>query len=209
MEFKWEDRPGEGQAKYAGRIYTIHTGGRSLVVTDMTDAGRTGKTVPQLRVALGDSWSVNLYEQAILALDAMQLHTKKLPPHSGGKLQVCEEEAWWSVRKANRVFPLEPRKVYKRLDAKPEKWTLPHLIRALVHGQYDDLRCRGVYTDDYAYDAAVNFQEGLIDANRLAKRIIESPSGWWVGREDEKGEMSVCCHHFDNNKVRINLEAGK
>ena len=93
------------------------------------------------------------------------------------------------------------------LTEKPNKWTIPHVIRALLTGQFTRLKCDGVYTDDYAYDAAVDFQRGEISGRdavtAFARRILENPSGWWAYERD--GEVSVCCHHFDSNSFTFDL----
>ena len=43
----------------------------------------------------------------------------------------------------------------------PEKWTLPHVWKAILSGQIYMGQCDGRYTDDYAYDAAVDFKSGM------------------------------------------------
>ncbi|HTB82234.1 MAG TPA: hypothetical protein VK742_01145 [Candidatus Sulfotelmatobacter sp.] len=95
------------------------------------------------------------------------------------------------------------------LPKRPAKWTVSHVVRALLSGQYSHLRCNGVYTDDYAYDAAVNFQQGEFGDDRnaavaFARRILESPSGWWT-HGGEHDQVSICCHHFDSNSFKFEL----
>lgn len=95
----------------------------------------------------------------------------------------------------------------KPLTHEPKKWTVRHVLRAVVNGQYDTLRCSGKYTDDYAFDAEVGFQRGRI-ASPLAfvQKIIEFPSGWKAyGKED--GVVGISCHTFDCNEVHVNLGA--
>lgn len=95
------------------------------------------------------------------------------------------------------------------LTEAPKKWTIPHVTRALLCGQFSGLKCNGVYTDDYAYDAAVNFQQGEIKhATAFARRILESPSGWWASG-DNYGVVSICCHSFDSNQFKFELQAGR
>lgn len=90
----------------------------------------------------------------------------------------------------------------KPLKEDPKKWTLRHALRALVNGQYESLRCTGVYTDDYAYDYAYNYQQGEIkNGKAFAKQIIESPSGWWV--YESNGVVHISCHTFDNNEFKF------
>jgi len=91
----------------------------------------------------------------------------------------------------------------KRLKQAPKKWTVSHVCKALINGQYKDLRCESVYTDDYAFDAAYNFQKGSLDGLAFAKRVLESPSGWWAS--NYSGNISICCHHFDNNSFEFDI----
>lgn len=46
----------------------------------------------------------------------------------------------------------------------------------------------------------------------MPKKLIESPSGWWVSVRNEKDgiiELSVNCHHFDNNTLFFEAEQNK
>jgi hypothetical protein len=89
----------------------------------------------------------------------------------------------------------------------PTKWTLPHVWKAILSGQITSGRCTGYYTDDYAYDAEVDFKRGGIDPLCIAKDLIGSPSGWWVSVDKETESeivLTVCCHHFNNNKLVYN-----
>lgn len=105
-------------------------------------------------------------------------------------------------RKAIRVF--SPFAKVKPLPAKPAKWTVAHVVRALMAGQFSSLKCNGVYSDDYAYDAAVNFHQGEIkNAVAFARRIMENPSGWWA--HEDSDSVSICCHHFDSNEFVFKL----
>lgn len=112
--------------------------------------------------------------------------------------------------KAIRVFSPFALERMKPLKEAPKKWTVTHALRALINGQYKSLHCNGVYTDDYAYDAAVNFRQGEIaDAVAFASKIIASPEGWWVGNYRGNNEVSICCHHFDSNSFVFDLNPVK
>lgn len=87
----------------------------------------------------------------------------------------------------------------------PEKWTLPHVWKAILSGQIFQGTCDGRYTDDYAYDAAVNFRSGVsLHLPSFACKLIDSPSGWTVHphrTEDGVVELSVSCYSFDMNTL--------
>lgn len=109
-----------------------------------------------------------------------------------------------SFEKGINVFSPYALHNLKPLKENPKKWTVKHVIRALINGQYAGLRCKGVYTDDYAYDAAYNCQRGIINnAVSFAQKIIESPSGWWASANGET--VSICCHSFDSNEFTFKL----
>ena len=107
-------------------------------------------------------------------------------------------EFYRSEVKGIRVFsPFNLDKV-KPLKAMPKKWTLRHVYSALINGQFKDLKCNYVLTDDYAWDAACDYRKGEIKAPiEFVKGIIENPSGWWTSYRD--GEVAICCHSFDSN----------
>ena len=94
-----------------------------------------------------------------------------------------------------RIRPIEP----------PTKWTLSHVWKAILSGQIYQGQCDGRYTDDNAYDAAVNFRSGVgLHLPSFAKQLIESPSGWSVYVDRQEGEqiqLSVNCHSFNMNTL--------
>lgn len=106
--------------------------------------------------------------------------------------------------KAVRVFSpfAKPKKVNPH-----SKWTIEKVAKAILSGQVKqgirDMRL----TDDYAYDAAVNFRKGeSVDLLDFAKELVESPSGWWL-RVDEANDdtikLRVSCHHFDYRTLYV------
>jgi len=107
-------------------------------------------------------------------------------------------EIYRSEHKGVRIFsPFNLAKI-KPLKTMPKKWTLRHVYSALLNGQFSNLKCEGVYTDDYAFDDAVNYRKGEIaKPMEFVKDILENPSGWraWSNGED----VSISCHTFDCN----------
>ena len=115
-------------------------------------------------------------------------------------------EVYSSTRKGSRVFT--PFKEIKPIYT-PAKWTLPHVWKAILAGQIFEGAVDAHYTDDYAYDAAVNYREGIVlHLPSFARKLIEEPSGWYVfpdkGKSDSKSiQLSVNCHGFDLNTLRF------
>ncbi len=87
----------------------------------------------------------------------------------------------------------------------PAKWTLPHVWKAILSGQVYDGQVDGRYTDDYAYDAAMNFCSGVkLHLPSFAQELIESPSGWHVTEDTQDNgiiRLSVNCHSFHFNTL--------
>lgn len=92
----------------------------------------------------------------------------------------------------------------------PKKWTINHVIRMLANDQFENLRTRSRYTDDYAYDAAYNFGAGSYDRDTMIKELVESSSGWWVsGVTEDGGELGINCHHFDYKGCTVRLNGAE
>ena len=115
--------------------------------------------------------------------------------YSTGTLQIIKSE-----QQAVRVFSPFNLKDLKPLPEIPAKWTLTHAVRLIANEQYQDFHCNGHYTDDYAYDAAVNFDQGKkIDRLGFLQDIIEHPGGWHCWPSD--GRLHINCHSFDCNSL--------
>ena len=111
-------------------------------------------------------------------------------------------QVYESMLRSMRTFtPFKPIKPIKA----PEKWTITHVWKAILSGQIFQGTCDGRYTDDYAYDAAVNFRSGVsLHLPSFAYKLIDSPSGWTVHphrTEDGVVELSVSCYSFDMNTL--------
>lgn len=103
--------------------------------------------------------------------------------------------------KAVRVFSpfYKPKKINK-----PQKWTISHVVKAILSGQIKKGVCEMHLTDDYALDDSVNFGKGSIEVLNLCKDLVEEPSGWWINIEnatDKFIELGINCYQFDYNKV--------
>jgi hypothetical protein len=172
-------------ATYQGYILKfVFAHGETLYITDVTNAGRPGKVCRRTNIAISYPYSYQSLADRIHCIVDM----------------LTDGEPYESVytTPAKRVF--DPTlKAYNPLKEIPAKWTLTHVVRALLNGQAENVKCTGVYTDDYAYDAASNFGIGEINAKNLAIRLIECPSGWHAYAEAD-GTVHVNCHSFDNNK---------
>jgi hypothetical protein len=92
----------------------------------------------------------------------------------------------------------------------PKKWTVNHVIRMLANEQFEGLRTSGKYTDDYAYDAAYDFQKGSVSRDAMLLELVEEPRGWWINGGDKDGdELGINCHSFDYKKCIVRLSGAK
>ena len=164
----------------------------SIRVTDLTHALATGKECREV--------SIRNWQDSCGAINHVQgRYLEQLDEHTAdskdGSLEI-----YASTEPGRRTFSPFALDRIKPLKALPAKWTIPHVIRALINGQYEELKCNGVYTDDYAYDAAVNYRMGTIsNALEFCRGIIKNPGGWWAMAQDG-GRVSICCSSFDSNE---------
>jgi len=195
----------------------VHFYNGSLVITDLINAMKIGKYCESFSICYkgNDPWiGYNIMHHFAYNIWKLLELLKSLPWEKNrwsgwNEIEYSfpgEEAACYvykSEEKGIRVYSPFATKEMKPLGNAPAKWTLRHALRALFNGQYEYLKCNGVYTDDYAYDYAVNYQMGEIkNGESFARRIMESPSGWWVyGTKD--GIVHVSCHTFDNNEFKF------
>lgn len=111
-----------------------------------------------------------------------------------------------STRKGIRTFNPFNLANLKPVKSEPKKMNMTHVYKMLANGQYTDLKCDQHLTDDYAFDAANNFGKNAnVKGLELLKKIIESPSGWWVMIKD--GRVDFNCHHFLGYSFKPNFKA--
>ncbi len=192
----------EIDANERGAIYVeqgnikVWQGNDTIRVTDLTNALARGKTCKEVAVS---GWN-----KPCGALNCVNGRYAELLAEHAADTEIDGLQVYVTEADGKRTFsPFATGRILP-LKSIPKKWTVPNAIRALLNGQYRDLRCNGVYTDDYAYDNAVNYKRGVIaDAVAFCVDIIERPSGWWVSERD--GKVSICCHSFDSNEFAIAL----
>ncbi len=189
----------------------MYSGQQSIVITDVTNAMKPGKTCQQVKFS--GVWNSNKCEVANLLHqygdDFRQVFAAlaEIPAvkYNGGTdvvLRGIEGRAYNSEEPSIKQF--SPFATVNRLKEVPAKWTLAHVVRALVNGQFTGLKCNHHYTDDYAWDAAVNFQQGSIVPTGLIQELVDSKSGWWVSA-DKSGYLTVACYSFKSYGFTLDL----
>lgn len=168
----------------------------NYTLTDITLAGKAGKTCTTYYLEGNIDDISKIFEQNFDDI-FFDIATNNLENVKVSK----------TVKSAKDVFnPLNIKETYKPLKEKPSKWTLKHALRAIVNHQIEDFKCDGIYTDDYAWDDAVNYQIKEIKYTAdFLKKVIENKSGWRVYEYD--GRVNINCHHFDMNSFVLKLNS--
>lgn len=182
-----------------------------LVVTDLTNAAKVGKTCTEWTIGQDctgfnscdnykDIWGLL---RSVCGSDDLAEAIATL--RRGDYAETVEDEKITVyTREKKGVDTFSPFAVVKPVKA-PSKWTMSHVWKAIYSGQIVSAHRDYRYTDDYAYDNANNFGECDMSVDALAglaENIIESGySGWWVScnKTDENGNyiIDLGLHSFE------------
>ena len=174
----------------------IHVRPQRITIVDLTNALIPGKECKSITIEKKDEYSsLCLYSGCKTMRDLYERYFVK-----GEFPEDCRVYA--RQRRSMETFtPFRPIKPIRM----PKKWALPHVWKALLAGQVYQGKVDGKYSDDYAYDAAVEYHEGRkLDLPSFAKELIESSNGWHVtatDTEEDKATLSVDCYSFDMNTL--------
>lgn len=202
--FKTSDKTLNGNTSgyFADINAYVHAYSNSVVLIDLTNALKTGKTCKRYSLQLSgydsqksvitELWNVGKIETVKNLYDALTTDSLKIDTIT---IYTGEEK---SINTFSPFVEIKPIKT-------PSKWTMGHVWKAILAGQIFKGVKDGRYTDDYAYDAACNFGTGSrLHLISLAEKLIEHPSGWWVSVDKEENgitQLSVNCHTFDCNTL--------
>lgn len=182
--------------EHQGRIYKVSIWqNRAFVITDLTNAGKRGTKCNEL--------SINAdYDAPDCAIwnDLLTDHTTKLLEATTSQILPPELEKpylkfYFRDVESKRLLAVDLSTI-RPLTEEPTKWTLAHVLRAIVNGQYEGLKCNYRHLDDNCHDYGKGEIKNPIE---FIKGIVEAPSGWWV-RKNDNGSVSVVCHSFDSNE---------
>lgn len=181
----------------------VHEYEGQIVIQDLTNALKVGKDCAEVKLCK----DIDRNRETIGCVLGNYLRERKmtLPQFFrdalAGRFPADLSEFFRVYKSADKgVNTFSPFATVKPITA-PSKWTLPHVWKAILAGQITSGKIDQITTDDYAYDAAVNFHANeSILLQSFARELIESPSGWWVyvAKETEDTiQLSVSCHSFD------------
>lgn len=191
----WKLTSGKTEVQIRHRTIRASRNAYSLILEDITDGGKTGKQAVKASISnLERGYTYDAFETAIewfsILLDMFL--SNEYPNHDVHiTLQGLECRA--SLKKAYRLLNEAN---LKPLAEIPVRWSLRQVARVLANQQYEpgSFQCDGHYTDDYAYDAAVNFGKGPTSHKRLLTDLVEDPSGYKTWADDQR--VHVACHYF-------------
>lgn len=184
----WDERTGY----FADIPALIKTTSDYVMILNLTNAMVPGKTCKRLRV-----YRQKMYDDRVMT-EGMRTFAD-LYEHFFNLRRIPEGcDAYEDDEKSMRTFsPFVQVKPIKT----PDKWTLPHVWKAILSGQIYEGWIDGKYTDDYAYDAATNYSSGRgIHLPSFAADLIDSPGSWNVSVDKRMGntvQLSINCYHYD------------
>lgn len=177
----------------------------SIGVVFLEDAMKRGKRVAEVRIS--GSWNIldELREKKVSVYQLIQeIYRRKeefqniaegLGEYKSQSEEVLGVSASISWEKGVRVF--SPFAKFKPFKREPKNWNITNVIKGLMTGQIHDVVIKGKYSDDYAWDAATNYSEGVhVDSMDMAQKLVESRGGWRTSK-DSRNKISICCHTFD------------
>lgn len=170
-----------------------------IMIINLTNALTPGKTCKRLRIFKHDSDDCSVLTSGLTTF--YDLYERFFDCRSIPDNCDAYEDDVKSMRTFSPFVQVKPINI-------PEKWTLPHVWKAILSGQIYDGQIDGRYTDDYHYDAATNYSSGRkMHLPSFAASMIDSPSGWYVSarsRDGDRVQLSVNCHSFDCRTLYFN-----
>ena len=202
---------GRQLVEHKGQVFSLEKSSYGFTLTNITEAGLKAKECQKLSVWVirdidnqMDWWNEFLSpkrEEIFTTLKKTDLSFEEIHKLWKGLIPVDILNFSYETEQSIRFWPFHDLSRIKPLKKSPKKWNITTAIRAIVNNQFKSLQCTGIYTDDYRHDASVDFHKGEIgDPVAFARRIYESPYGWWVSSQpDNNGRLSLCCSGFNNN----------
>lgn len=178
-----------------------------IIVTDLENAGKSGKTCKNWRI----------YTEKKNDLVSNHLFQSENIHNCAELLQALREGKWL---KSVTVYPSEdkgievftPFQEVKPLKEMPQEWNKRNFTQALLSGQIYMGHVDYHYTDDYALDAAYDFQKGVgINIPVFARDVVE---GWhstyhvYRGTPDEENKtcpVNFSAHSNSSKTVYFDL----
>lgn len=190
--------PSSGVYCKATNAYFRHTWGYGdgITVTDLTNAGKTGKSCTTWR----------LYPEEPKGIVSNHLTGEENLKTCADLIQALREGKPLESVKVNSaenkgIDVFSPFVEVKPLTKMPEEWNKRNLTAALLSGQIYMGQVDYRYTDDYAMDAVYNFSEGVgINIPSFARDVVEDwSSSYYIRMNSKDAEKNTCSIGFSEH----------
>lgn len=173
-------------------------------VVDLSNAMKTGKECSERRF-VPEGRNLNSVNELKLAL--LNQDIKTIADLFSAKYIEGFETNYYSKKSVKVFSPF----VEVKPITQPSKWTKADVAKAILTGQIFDGITNGNYTDDYAYDAEVNFgRDKKLDLIDVARELIEEYSMGIIISEDEVKDgitsISVNTFHFNSKTLYFDID---
>jgi hypothetical protein len=173
-------------------LIKIHQYRDHLELVDLTNAMQAGKRCQRITIAPAGFVERDKVDSKLCTLRAAYGFDYRLlftnladfstPTLQWANMEVTLEGEEWRLNFYDEpaVRTYSPFATLKPLPGLPKKWTAAHVVKALLNGQFENLKCDGKYTDDYLFDLATNYSIGehVDNGRRMIQRLVERPDGW-------------------------------
>ena len=205
----------EVEFKYNNRDIRIHYFNTVIQITDVTNAKKRGKTCVKI------SAYVNNYEDMDACkyvnytnIATIETFFENCENHEVGYTLTGIEHQDYKynieIMASKEVIPAQCnlKSIYKPITELKLKnrhsIKISDIIRILINNNVQVVQ-DGRYTDDYAWDAATNYNEGhVFNPVEFATDLIKSRSGWsaYVDSVDQK-RIYINCYSFDCRSIYL------
>lgn len=188
------------------RLYRVFCGDHYFIIVEITHAGRRGKICNELSFRANDKDPDSHLKILLQYLETLfEATTSEILPRELMQPEIKTQGTFYFHKvQAIKICPPDW-SIIRPLEKEPKKWTIPHVVRALVNGQFEDLQRDYRYTDDYAWDNATNFGEGFIGNFNLAEEIISIDLHWTVFK-DYSDRLSVQPHSNESYSFKFIMD---
>lgn len=211
----------EVEFKYNNRDIRIHYFNTMLEITDVTNAKKRSKTCVQLNIyTLGNEDIDACKYMNDTNIATLETFFEKFKDYSVNQpniftyiiMENIQHQGYTytvEVLPSNIVVPAtynlkDIYKPVKEVKTKSNHIRISDIIRILINNNVQVVQ-DGRYTDDYAWDAAINFNKGhMFSPVEFAKKLIKDKSGWsaFVDAEN-KNRICICCYSFDCRSIYL------
>lgn len=205
----------EVEFKYNNRDIRIQYFNTMLEITDVTNAKKRGKTCVQINVCTDNIEDIDACKYMNdTNIATLETFFEKFETYEVGYFltDIRYRGYMYTVNNmpSKEIIPANYnlKDIYKPLHELKLKnkhaIRINDIIRLLINNNVQVVQ-DGRYTDDYAWDAATNFNKGhMFNPVEFAKQLIKYSGGWsaYIDREDQK-RIHINCYSFDCRSIYL------